>query len=306
MINEVVDALQKYDQRRPRALQRRLGPSAVGGCRRQAWLRLHDAQETNPGVFRLAAVMGTAIHTVIEEALQHADPFRYRTEIEVEANGVLGHIDCYDQDTETVWDWKTITKKKAAAFPTRAQVRQVQMYGAMLEATGVPVKRVGLVGLCRDGSEADVVEWSADFDPEVAREGFDWIAEVESAQEAPEPEMDAVSFCSNYCEFYSASGDGCSGKPVAVEMAAISDADALEAVRVYVEARKDSDRATALLDAARANLEGVTGVTPDGVTVKWSERSSSTVDRDAVKAALGEVPMKAGQPSKVLTVKAAS
>lgn len=303
MIDIVLDALASKDAARPRSRQVALGPSAVGSCRRQAWLSLQGAGEVNPKTSRLAAVMGTAIHSAIEAALLAQDPFgdRFELEVEVTHDGVTGHVDCYDKHTGEVWDWKTITKKKASYFPNKDQVTQVMMYGAMLEASGRTVKRVGLLGICRDGNENDVVSWSADYDPGIAAEGFAWIRGVVDAEVEPAPERDPVSFCRMYCQFY---GEGsCLGKAGPEADGPLLDGEALEAVRVYLDAKAHYDAASASYGAARCLLEGVNGVTPDGVTVKWSERTASTVDRDAVKAAMGEVPMKPGASSMVLTVR---
>lgn len=302
MIDVVLGALTAKDAARPRSRQRSLGPSSVGSCRRQAWLALNGAEPVNEPL-RLAAVMGTAIHREIEAALRQADPFgeRYELELEVEYDGVVGHVDCLDYGTNTAWDWKTITKRKVASFPSRSQITQVQMYAHMLIASGFQVERVGLLGICRDGSEADVVEWTADVDPQIAEDGFAWIKEVVAMEEAPAPESDPVSFCRLYCQFY---GEGsCLGKDTRAADGPRIDGEALTAVLAYLDAKAAYDASSASYEAARGLLEGVAGVTPDGVTVKWSARTTSVVDRDAVKAAMGEVPMRAGAESLVLTVR---
>jgi hypothetical protein len=57
-------------------------------------------------------------------------------------------------------------------------------------------------------------------------------------------------------------------------------------------------------DGAKARLEGVTGVTMSGLKVGWSQvKGRETPDTDAIKAALGSVPVKLGMPTMRLTVK---
>lgn len=240
------------------------------------------------------------MHASIEAAFRAFDPWgeRFVTEVEVSAGGVTGHVDLYDIAEETVWDWKTTSRRKAEeVFPSRSQVLQVQMYGALLSASGRPVKRVGLIAVTRDGTEEDWVEWSTDFDPDLADEGFRALHAIESAEVAPAPARDAVSFCRSYCVFYGA----CPGRESG--SSAVLDEDGVAAGLAYLSAKRDADDAKARMEAARSALEGRAGE-GGGVRVSWSSRSSSVVDRAAVEAALGEVPMRQGRESLALTVKA--
>lgn len=303
MKDALVTALHSNDRAKPRSLQTAIGPSQVGDCRRRVWSQLNGEPETNPATLRLAAVMGTAIHTAIEGALRRQDPWedRYLLEVEVSHDGLTGHVDCYEIAEQAVTDWKTITKKKAPYFPSKQQRWQVHLYGWLMEANGYPVKTVGLVGICRDGSEDDVVEHREPYDPAIAAEALAWLSEVRAMTEAPAPENDAVSFCQHYCEFFG----GCPGRgrgavdptePVLAE-------DEAALVAAFVTARAEVEAAQKRQEAAREALTGVVGRTDDGWAVSWSERAQSTVDRDAVRAVLGDVPMKAGKPSLVLNVK---
>ena len=298
----MIDALVSADNARPRTQQERIGPSAIGGCRAKAWHTIHGTAPTNTNALRLPAILGTAIHTAIEAGFK-ADPWwedRYELEVEVEHNGLVGHVDCYDRERLAVVDWKSTTLKNASYFPSAQQRWQVQVYGWLCEQSGRPVETVHLVCVFRDGTELDVVEWSAPYDRAEAEKALSWLEEVESMEEAPAPEKDAVSFCRNYCEFFGA----CPGKAAVAqgEPDILFDED-VAAVRDYLQAKADADDADARVKQARERLVGLAGWTPDGAVVSWSERAQSTVDRDAVKAAMGEVPMKAGKPSLVLTVK---
>lgn len=304
IVDRLVAALHAQDKSRPRSRQVQVGPSEVGGCRAKVWHKVNGSPVVNPGTLRLAAVYGTAIHEVIHDALRSFDPWmdRYELEIEVSYDGLTGHVDCYDKQAEEVWDWKTTTKKNLAYFPSKQQRWQVQLYAFMLDRQGRPVKRVGLLGIPRDGNEDDLVAYSEDYDPQVAWEALEWLADVVAREQVPDPERDAVSFCRNYCEFF---GEGsCLGKHAGAAAAEEPPlpADAADTVRLFVQAREDQEAASRRVEALRGALEGVSGRTEDGWAVKWSTRSGSTVDRDAVKAALGEVPMKPGKESLVLSV----
>lgn len=295
----LLEALTSADSARPRSRQTQVGPSQIGGCHAQVWHTLNGTDPTNEGTSRLAAIMGTAIHASIYDALKRSDPWeeRFELEVEVSQDGLTGHVDCYDRATETVWDWKTTTKKNLGGFPSQQQRWQVQVYGWLMDQSGYPVKRVGLVGIARDGHEGDVVEVVEPYDLDQALEALEWLRDVQAA-DAPVPERTA-GFCRSYCDFFGAC-PGKAGGSDAVEMPLpVYDA---QRVMEYVDAKAAADAAKARMDAARDALVGVQGVA-DGWSVAWTQRQNTVLDRDAVKAALGEVPMKASSVSDVLSVK---
>jgi hypothetical protein len=51
------------NKRSARSLQKAVGPSEIGGCRRQVWHRVNSTPVTNVDTLEMAAWMGTAIHT---------------------------------------------------------------------------------------------------------------------------------------------------------------------------------------------------------------------------------------------------
>ena len=75
-----------------RSLQRAVGPSEVGGCRRRVWHRLQGTPPIN-STLGAAAFMGTAIHEKIERRLSELSQDRYLIELEVEFAGLMGHVD---------------------------------------------------------------------------------------------------------------------------------------------------------------------------------------------------------------------
>ena len=194
-----------------RSLQRDIGPSEIGGCKRRVWHRLQNDSPIND-TLGMAAFMGTAIHEKIERRLRALNDDRYMVEVEVEFDGLMGHVDVYDRVGREVIDWKTITLKKARFFPSEQQWLQVHLYGLLLTENGFPVDTVSLVGIPRDGSERDVVVRSEPWDRGVAEDGLRWLESVRGELFAPEPER-PVSFCRDYCQFFDGSGlVGCPGK----------------------------------------------------------------------------------------------
>lgn len=294
----LIDALVAVDSERPRSKQTAIGVSALGGCARKVWHTLQGDTGVSRGT-RLPAIMGTAIHTAIEQAFAGTGAL---IEHRVEIDGFPpATIDYFNPATGEVVDWKTIKKSGADWFVNRQKRWQIQTYGYLMALAGYDVKTVTLVGIPRDGDENDIIIHSEPFDAEVALEAFAWLKAIETADQAPAPEMDAVSFCSKYCDFY---GDLCRGKVKDVTGAAITDETAEKAAKRYREVSAQLKVLEAEKDAARAALEGVNGVTIDGITVNWSEtKGRESVDMDAVKFLLPEVPMKTGAPSLRLTVK---
>jgi hypothetical protein len=209
-ISEVLDIIGRAKTTRDHQVE--VGPSEIGGCRRKVWHRLQRTPATN-ATLGLAAWMGTAIHKAIERAFDVADPFseRYLREVEVSSGGLMGHVDLYDIKARTVTDWKTTTKKNLRYFPSQQQRTQIHLYGYLLSQNGYPVETVQLIAIVRDGNETDVKQHSEPYDEELALGGIAWLAAVEASQSPPEPEK-RVSFCRDYCEFWSLTDDdGCRG-----------------------------------------------------------------------------------------------
>jgi len=292
LVKLLVDA----DNARPRSQQKAIGVSALGSCRRQVWHQLQGDLETNP-TLRLAAILGTAIHTAIEKALPNDGAL---IEHRVEVDGYPPATIDYYKDGEVV-DWKTITLKNVDYFVSKQKRWQVQSYAYLLSLTGVEVHTVTLVGIPRDGNENDIVVYSEPFDKNVALEAFDWLKQIEDATEAPQPEREPATFCKKYCGFY---GSVCNGISKDQSGEAIVDVTATEAAKRYKELSVEIKNLEAEKDAAKSALEGVAGITIDGIKVSRTEIAGrSTPDVDAIKSVMGEVPVKQGQPSVRLTVK---
>ena len=303
----LIDALTKADNSRARSQQTAIGVSQLGGCRRQVWHLSRGDAKTNP-TLSLPAIMGTAIHSAIEAALTNAnadmDPAaRPLLETRVEVEGYPpATIDYYDPIARQVVDWKTIKLSGRDYFVTKQKRWQVQTYAYLLEKSGVgKVDTVTLIGIPRDGTEADIIEYSEPYDPAVAESAFAWLANIQNLEEAPSPERDAASFCAKYCAFY---GSACNGLGKDYSGEAITDETVEQAAKRYKELAEEMKALKAEQDATRAALEGVNGVTMDGIKVKWTEVAGrQSPDTEEIKKLLGDVPTKQGEPSLRLEVK---
>jgi len=202
----LMKALTNYDQNRPRSQQVEIGVSAIGGCRKQVWLHLQNTPKTN-STMRLPGLMGTAIHKMIEEAFSEFGWGEYEQEIEVEWDGLKGHIDLYIPSEGAVVDWKTTKKAALAKFPSQQQRWQVQLYGYLLEMNGRKIETVSLVGIPRDADERSIVVHTEPYNREIVVEALTWLDDIRERESAPPPET-FKAICNLYCAFY---GSACAG-----------------------------------------------------------------------------------------------
>lgn len=295
----LLNKLTVADNNKGRSLQVAVGPSEIGGCTARLWHRLNQTKATNTNTLRLAAVMGTAIHSQIEKAFE-GDP-RFLIETEVKVSDLMGHIDLIDTETNTLWDWKTTTKNSLAYFPSDQQRTQIQLYGWLANSNGIKIETVGLVAIPRDGNELDIVEFSEPYNEQVALAAVEKLNSVATLTEAPAPEKDA-SFCANYCQYFGV----CPSRTIEQHGELILDQEvAIAAVR-YLAADTEIKKWTEAKEAAKNDLVGTTGTTTDGIKIRWSEVSGrQTIDEQAVETALGFVPKKQGAGYQRLTIKQA-
>jgi Domain of unknown function DUF83 len=215
IIKTLTTALKEADNQRARSTQVELGASSVGGCRAQAWHIINQTPKINEGTESLAAILGTAIHNTVQEALQSYDLFGedYLLEQGFETPELKGHCDFYSRKDKLVVDWKTTSLKNLPKFPSAQQKMQVQLYGYLLTKNGLEVETVALCAIPRDGRMRDIKVWQAPYDESVALEGLQWIAEIKAMESAPPPERSAAFFCRDFCSYYDPSGKiGCTGK----------------------------------------------------------------------------------------------
>ena len=209
-------SLTAYDKNRDRSKQVEIGPSSVGGCRRQVYYQLIDQPITNSETESLAAIRGTFIHSGISKAIKREDPFgdNFIIEEEFEYEGLKGQCDLFIRDLGMVVDWKTTKKKSLRYFPSQQQRWQVQLYGWLLKNNGHEVKQVALVAIPRDADMADIKVHIENYDETTAQEALLWLADTRELanNKTMPPAENYPAFCSKYCKFYDASGEiGCPG-----------------------------------------------------------------------------------------------
>jgi hypothetical protein len=299
----LMKALTTYDNNRERSQQTQIGVSQIGGCRKQVWLQIQGFTKTNE-TLKLPALMGTAIHKMIEEALvkdNAANWGDYWLEEAVEYDGLKGHIDLYIPSVGAVIDWKTTKLKNLSYFPSTQQRTQVQLYAYLLSKNGHEPKTVTLVGIPRDGDERNIKMHTEEYNEAIALEGLKWLREVQDMEKAPEPERYAAQFCKFYCSYY---GENCGGKGKEKAEITITDNQTVSAIEKYLVISEDIKHLEEEKDGIKAYLEGINGITPNGNRVQWSEVAGrSSIDEEAVKKAMGEVPKKQGEASMRLTIK---
>jgi hypothetical protein len=299
----LMKALTTYDNNRERSQQKQIGVSQIGGCRKQVWLQIQNTPKTNE-TLKLPALMGTAIHKMIEEALvkdNAANWGEYWLEEEVEYDGLKGHIDLYIPSVGAVVDWKTTKLKNLTYFPSTQQRTQVQLYAYLLSKNGHAPKTVTLVGIPRDGDERNIKLHTEEYNEAMALEGLKWLREVQDMDIAPAPERYAAQFCKFYCSYY---GESCGGKGKEVATETISDDQIISVAETYMQCVSDINKLEKVKEELKSALENVNGVTPSGITISWSQIAGrQSIDEKAVEEALGFVPKKQGEATMRLTVK---
>lgn len=307
----IVDILHAKENSRPRSNQVQIGPSELGGCRRKVWYRLNDQPQTNFNEMKLAAIMGTAIHAAIENALQLADPdgTKYVVEQEVEYGDMKAHIDLWIPETGDVVDWKTVKKSNLSYFPSTQQRWQVQVYGYLLDKSGKgKPTSVNLVAIARDGDERDIKVHSEPYDPSIAEEALGWLGEVKQSFEAPKPEKDE-NYCKHYCKYYDATGEmGCVGLKKGIGKGkdddTIENQEADKSALLYLQLDAKIKELETEKDSVRDKLFGISGTTQSGINIVWSTQAGrKTVDTEALEKQGIEIPYKEGKESTRLTIK---
>jgi CRISPR/Cas system-associated exonuclease Cas4 (RecB family) len=305
----LLHVLHAQDASRDRSMQTEVGPSELGGCKRKVWYRLNAQPHTNENQSKLAAIMGTAIHAAIEEAIGAIDPDgkEYLVETEVAYGDMKAHVDLFVPSTGAVIDWKTSKVKNLSYFPSKQQRWQVQVYGYLLAKNGYDVKTVNLVAIARDGAEKDVKVHSEPYDESVAQEALNWLAAVKASTTLPEPEKDA-SFCKDYCQYYDATEQmGCGGlkkERIVLSEVVIEDEEVDKHALHYLQLDSKIKELEKERDSYKASLEGATGTTASGIEISWTTvKGRETVDAKEVEKLLGFVPKIIGNESVRLNIK---
>lgn len=289
LAERILAALIEHENEKPRSKQVRLGPSELGGCREYMRNVLVGTPMQDHGdVWPTAAVVGTLIGSYMESVL--SDKMGALTEVPVTTrlpNGlkIAGHADIVLVEDNAVVDCKS--KDQFATInregPSLDNLIQVSVYALGLVQAGV--LEVGctahLIYVDRSGNEQTLVEvelaWETilDFvDKAVAR-----TSDVIDAQEMIDQGLLAAAhhlrdktptFCYSkkvLCPFRDACWKGSEWSPPEV----IEDEDVLRDIALFIAARDEQNAVTKARQEYRARLDGVSGITPDGWSVTWSE-----------------------------------
>jgi 3D (Asp-Asp-Asp) domain-containing protein len=270
---------------------------------------LNAQPETNENQSKLAAIMGTAIHAAIEDAIGHIDPEgkEYLVETEVAYGDMKAHVDLFVPSTGAVIDWKTSKVKNLSYFPSTQQRWQVQVYGYLLSKNGHEVKTVNLVAIARDGAEKDVKVHTEPYDEAIALQAFEWLNQVKASTVLPEPEKDQ-SFCKDYCQYYDATEQmGCGGlkkERIILSEVVIEDDEVDKHALHYLQLDSKIKELEKERDSYKASLEGTTGTTKSGIQISWSTvKGRETVDSSTVEKLLGYIPKVIGNETVRLNIK---
>lgn len=157
--------IQEYSARRPRSVQKHLGPSELGEeCSRQVVAKMANAPTTNHVTDPWASFVGTAIHAEMENVLrwhnQHTGELRWIPEQRVyPLDDHPGTADAYDAKEKCLTDWKALSKARRDKVknqgPPRKYLVQILLYAHGYRRLGLPVERVALVILPRTSSTMD-------------------------------------------------------------------------------------------------------------------------------------------------------
>lgn len=179
----------------------------LGGTCEAVLKRRHHGEGTEDVADRVWAILGTAVHKVLESA--PCGP-RQRQEYWIHATvsdgyELSGIADLYDADAATVTDWKTCSVWKAQFGDFSDWREQVLMYCWILEQMGRPARRGEVVAIMRDHSARKArfergypahpvlrIVWDFTDDDlrEVGERIADWFSEVALQEKLPDDELE--------------------------------------------------------------------------------------------------------------------
>lgn len=172
----------------PRSLQAVPGPSELGDpCDRRLAYRLAGSPTFNKRPDPLAAVIGTGLHTWLEQAvLRFNREFGDSTlipETHLEIDPIVrGTSDLYHRDLRCVIDYKgagaDVIKKAMADGPTEGYKIQTHLYGYGYEQAGLPVDLVALVYIPRAGTLKTIHVWVDRYNPALAESALKRMYDV--------------------------------------------------------------------------------------------------------------------------------
>lgn len=267
-----------YDQQRARSQQTAIGWSEVGGCRKRAGYRLAGTLPTNPSA-SMQAILGSAIHEAVSQAIDTVANGSYLTEAEVTYAGVVGHLDRFHKPSGTLVDVKSTSSRWLEHIklhgPDESHRMQLAGYAAALVKEGHDVKRVRIDYIARDTGE----EWpwpgpeGVQFSPTWVREALAWLKSVRDTDldMLPRDYFPDSAFCCN-CPFRDPCWDGHTADREPLKILYVEDPDAAKWADKLWDARNDEKEAKNRSKEAVGAIEALRPVSGTG-RVQCGERT---------------------------------
>lgn len=286
----VRDALYAAAHQSERSLQSkdfRLGVSDIGLCREKARRMVLQMPFDEEEEHYLPSFIGTAIGDHAEAALAKAEGWITQQELLItlpSVNGnperrVVGHSDAIIPEWNMLLDFKAPGNLPTVARTPVKQSYQFQRHLYFLGAVqaGILREEGGIVGNVFIDRTGEVEMPHVDLEPfsmDVVRAAADWLDDViyavlnqEEASKDP-----SVEFCEGWCPYFLS----CRALDNKAEGGLITDAEALVAVKEYIEAREDEKAAALRKASARRTLLGVSGSTGE-YAVRWVHQAETHV-----------------------------
>jgi hypothetical protein len=186
---ELLEMIAHDIENQERSLQKEIGPSQVGSpCGRKVLYGMLQVPKVNMlAPPKLKAYVGTGAHLMLAGMLDrynllYNDMFGFEERFyveeelqvgEIDGEPLVGHCDVYDRATCTVVDWKTsgptLLKHYRASGPGPQYRTQAHLYGrGWATYRGLPVDRVMLIFIPRQGELKDAVVWHEPYDEQIA------------------------------------------------------------------------------------------------------------------------------------------
>lgn len=256
-MSSTTELLLEWDRRRPRTLQREIGFSDIGSCRRRVGYRLSGLEPTN-AAGSVQAAMGSAIHDAIHDILLELEAPGVTAETEVTFAGIKGHYDRTEGDE--LIDVKTTSVRFLEHIrlhgPEHRHIWQVNLYAAALIMNGHEIKRVRIDYLARDSGEE--FQWRGRFDPRHVRDALEWLKLVRDTPVdlLPRDYAPDTTFCQG-CPYLSVCWDGAIAGRDLRSVLFVEDPDAAKWMRQLWDARIAGKEADRLADEAKGALSAI-------------------------------------------------
>jgi hypothetical protein len=262
------ELLLAWDKQRPRSLQKEIGMSALGSCRRQTGYMLggYDYDEGFEAT-NAQPVLGTAIHEIAAQAAAMLIPGAIAEGLGVRFGGLLGHPDLWIngivRDVKTK-GYSLQLENVRRNGPPQGERWQVHTYGAGLILAGYEVHTVQLDYIARDSGDEYLFE--EPFSVEVVSEAMAWLEQVRTAEVVtlPRDYRPDSGHCRS-CPFF----ERCWETPRGSDSRAVlftDDPDAARWAAVLAEGRTMRQRGEALEADAKGALDALRSVTRPGET----------------------------------------